>query len=359
MQSTTDGDPVISLNWHIDEADLQHILEFAEEDLRALEGACLLITGGTGFLGRWLLEALLYANTRMALGLELTVLSRNPELFKAQLPMLAENPVLSFIQGDVRTFSFPRHKGLSHIIHGATGVAVTPSPMEEFSVITEGTRRILECCPRASNTDILFLSSGAVYGLTSSAVAPILEESATDLWLQQTHSGYGIGKACAEWLGAAHAAMQGTPFKIARIFATVGAHLPLDKHFAAGNFIANALRGEAVIVTSDGCAQRSFLYAADTIVWLLAVLIRGTPARAYNIGSDEAISIYQLATTIRRLSRNMESTVKVCGEAEPQASRKYYVPDIRRAQKELGLAVTIPLQEALRRTMAWWQNRYH
>ena len=139
--------------------------------------------------------------------------------------------------------------------------------------------------------------------------------------------------------------------KIARCFAFVGPHLNRQIHYAIGNFIQDCLEGLPININGDGTPLRSYLYADDLVEWLLAILQRGEPGRPYNVGSDHALSILELAERVRRvLGTRNEIIVK--GKAEPGVKPSVYVPEIGRAQGELELSVSVSLDEAIRRTVA-------
>jgi dTDP-glucose 4,6-dehydratase len=165
-------------------------------------------------------------------------------------------------------------------------------------------------------------------------------------------SAYGEGKRLAEHLCTLYARCYGIEAKIARGFAFVGPYLPLDAHFAIGNFIRDALAGGPIAVGGDGTPLRSYLHAADLAIWLWKILFRGVPCRAYNTGSDVEVSIAALARAVAAALAPGRQ-VRIARPASPDQPRQVYVPEICRAREELGLEVWIPLEEAIRRTGRW------
>src|SRR5687768_17227419 len=146
--------------------DLEHVLEHARAAFESLRGARILMTGGTGFFGRWLAESLLHANERLGLGASVVLLSRDPDAFARRAPHLAGSTSVTLLQGDVRTFVPPAGR-FTHLIHGATdttGPLNAERPVELLETIVEGTRHTLDIASRTSVGRVLLLSSGAVYG---------------------------------------------------------------------------------------------------------------------------------------------------------------------------------------------------
>jgi dTDP-glucose 4,6-dehydratase len=141
---------------------------------------------------------------------------------------------------------------------------------------------------------------------------------------------------------------------IARPFAFVGPHLPLDRQFAIGNFIRDALAGEPIMVESDGTALRSYLYAADLAVWLWTILAKGRPGHPYNVGSENAISVSDVANVVARCS-SLKVPVAIRRTPEPGPPSRY-IPCTKRARHDLGLEETIGLEEAVMRTLAWHEK---
>ena len=322
-------------------ADLGHILEHSETDLRSLQGARLFITGGTGFIGSWLTQSLLHANERLDLRLSATVLTRHPERYQA-------HPAITYLQGDISTYEHPAET-FTHFIHGATEASATMTaedPTRMFDTIVTGTRHTLQHAAKSGTIPFLFLSSGAVYGpqfgptseACSGAPDPTLPASC-----------YGEGKRAAELLCGLFHRTHGVDCKIARCFAFAGPLLPIDSHFAIGNFVRDRLAGGPIRIGGDGTPRRSYLHAADLTIWLWRILHKGVAMRSYNTGSERAYSIREIADTVAA----GQIPVEQAKQPIPGAAASWYVPDTSRARQELNLNEYFSLDESIRRMMEW------
>jgi len=316
---------------------------------QALAGRRIFVTGGTGFVGKWLLATLLDADEALGLNCHLTVLSRDPSAFQREWPTMAGR--VAWVVGDVRDFPIGTER-FDVIVHAATDVVAQASPQDVFSTCLDGTRRVLDLARHCGASQLLLVSSGAVYGPLPAGMTHVPEchPGGPDPLL--AGSAYGEGKRVSEWL-AAQAAGSGLKVKIARIFALVGPHLPLDKHFAIGNFLRAAMAGEEIVIEGDGTPHRSYLYAADMAAWLWAVLLRGQSGRAYNVGAEESLSLLALAHRVAG-AIDVAVPVRTLQSAPPGHVAQHYVPDTRRAAEELGLARPLSIDEALRRTASWY-----
>ena len=319
------------------------------------------MTGGTGFFGRWLVDSLLHADEQLSLGASIVLLSRDPDGFARRAPHLAGSPLVTVIEGDVRTFAAPAGR-FTHLVHGATdttGPLNAERPLELLDTIVEGTRHTLDIASRALVSRVLLLSSGAVYGRQPAALTHVPESYIGAPDPLDPLQAYAEGKRVAELLGSIYARDRGLEVVTARAFAFVGPHLPLDAHFAVGNFLRDAMSGDTIRVGGDGTPYRSYLHAADLAVWLWTLLVRGRSGRAYNVGSDEAVSIRELADAVARAAGTIgrRPTVSIARPADPTAPATRYVPSTRRAREELGLQGHITLDAALTRTIAWLAER--
>jgi nucleoside-diphosphate-sugar epimerase len=319
-----------------------------------LRGKRIFISGGTGFLGCWLLESFIWANDRLGLDASALILTRNPEAFRRRAPHLANHPAIQFHCGDVRSFDFPAGE-FSHIIHGATETNVqlsNPLPLLMFDTSVEGTRRVLELARRCGAKKILLASSGAVYGKQPNEMMHVPEEYLGAPETVDLKSAYGHGKRTAEFLCAAFADQFGIEAKLARCFACVGPYLPLDSGFAIGNFIRDGMHGGPIQIRGDGTPYRSYLYAADLAIWLWTILFHGQSGHPYNVGSEIAMTIKDLAFDVAKIFPGVE--VRIAKQPVPGKSPDRYVPSTHRAQTELRLGVHIGLQDAIKRTTDWY-----
>ena len=341
-------------NKPLSQLDLDSILEQTRGLMRKLHNARLFVTGGTGFFGHWLVESLLYANRELALSLHVTLLTRDADRYRRSSPHSADNPAITLLEGDIRSFVFPSEPH-THVVHAATdsgGQQTHRAAFELAESILSGTRRTLEFALATGAERFLYTSTGAVYGRSSATETHIPETSraAPDPLLLQ--SSYDEAKRMSEHLCVAYTHGTALEAVIARPFAFVGPHLPLDQHFAIGNFIGAALAGTPIRISGDGTPLRSWLYMADLAVWMWTLLLRGERNRAYNVGSEAAFSIAD-AARLSAATLRPGLPIEIAGTAKQGAPMNSYVPSTERARSELGLRQTVDLPEALRRTAAW------
>lgn len=332
--------------------DLDHILAHTNGLWEELRGQKIFITGATGFFGCWLLESFAWANEKLNLRAEVVALTRDLETFRKKAPHLANNPAIRFQIGDVRDFEFSKEQ-FAFVIHAATEASAKmneENPQLMLDTIVAGTKRTLDFAVHCGAKKFLLTSSGAVYGTQPPELTHIPEEFSGET--SPLSSAYGEGKRQAEKLCANYAEQYGIETKIARCFAFVGPYLPLDTHFAIGNFIRDALRGGPIQVNGDGTPIRSYLYAADLAIWLWTILFRGKNCRPYNVGSSQDFAISKIAEAVNATFDNQLqiSTAQKQTAGKP-ASR--YIPNTKRAEQELGLRKRISLENAIRKTAEW------
>lgn len=323
-------------------------------DLRKLHGQRIFITGGTGFFGLWLLTALRILRLRQV-QVQACVLTRDPSAFLARYGQFRDQAWLDFVRGNVRDFTFP-DQPFDLVLHAATEttMAAHADAARMFDDILLGTRRTLDMAQHCGARRILLISSGAVYGPQPPGLLHQPEDSLQACSPLLPGSAYGEGKRVMELLGAICQQRTGIESVVARCYAFGGAGLPLDGHFALGNFVRDALYREQITVLGDGMALRSYLHGADLALWLLGLLLHAAPGQTYHVGSDEAWSIRDLALKVRDVLAPGKP-VRIT-QAAGSAVGISYVPAISRA-RALGLAPWTSLTDSLRHMASYERCR--
>jgi dTDP-glucose 4,6-dehydratase len=337
--------------------DLQHVIAHTDGLWDEMRRQSVFVTGGTGFIGRWMLESLLWANDLLGLQAHVMVLSRRPGAFALTAPHLAGHPAVTLLEGDVRSFAYPDGK-FSHVLHLAKESDPTqdavPRPAS-FATSAAGMERVLAFAASHGTTKLLFTSSGAVYGRQPVGCERLKEDYVGTLPPEDPKAGYALGKRAAESLCRAAAEESDVRAKIARCFTFVGPYMDFEAGYAIGNFIRDSICRDALEVNGDGTPLRSYLYAADLAVWLWTILFVGDKATPYNVGSPDAISIADLAGLVARVSGGGKA-VHIAKSSPPRSALPArYIPDTSRATSQLGLKVEIGLEEAVRRTARWYR----
>jgi dTDP-glucose 4,6-dehydratase len=338
----------------ISSVDLERMRDGLGARWEGLRGRRIFVTGGTGFVGTWLLEAFAEANHALELDAELVALTRNPDRFRARAPHLANDPSIVLHPGDARSFTFPEGT-FAFVVHAATEVPFPPTASQPLGSIADDlavTQRVLDFARQAGAQRFLFTSSGAAYGRQPDDLTHLPESYPGGPLATDPDATYGHGKRLSEFACAAYARLHGFDATIARLFAFVGAYLPLDANYAVGNFIGDALAGRPIQISGDGTPRRSYLYGADLAVWLWTILLGGRAGATYNVGSSADVSIRDLAEAVASVA-GTGVDIEIAGVPIPGRPPLRYVPDTSLAERELGLRATVDLHEGIRRTFAW------
>ena len=317
-------------------------------------GARLFITGGTGFIGSWLIQTIQRANDRKLSHIDMVVLTRDVNRARHQAPFMFERADTTLVAGDVVDFS-AQVGALDLCIHAATDVGDpvrSADRRKAFESIVLGTQRVLDFADAHGVSRFLLTSSGAVYGTQPPGLERIAETHTGAPDPLQPAAAYGVGKRAAEWLAINSAEQAGFIVSIARIFAVLGPGMPLNGTFAAGNFLRDILAGDAMHIQSDGSPVRSYLYMSDLVVWLLRILESGTTGQAFNVGSEHAVSIRELAQGFAQAA-HLDASIEITRIRDPHILPPRYVPDTRKARQVLQLSECTPLHVALTKTIQW------
>lgn len=328
------------------QSDLDYISNFNPEMWQILRNKKIFATGCTGFLGTWMIYSFLHLNKKFNLNAELVCLTRSKKKNEQKFSGV------QFVQGEIEHFSFPDGK-FDFIIHGATEVSQYQNDIAQsvlLDVAYLGTKRIQHFAKNAEVKKILFLSSGAAYGFQPLDL-PLVDETfngAPDI--THSKSTYGEAKRVCELLLFNDL----IPTVSARIFATAGPFLPLESQFAFSHFLKSILNNENIVVQSNGKSTRSYLYIADLTLWLWILLLKGKKGEIYNVGSEEEISIFDLAQKIKStLKSSIE--IEVLGQ---EINFNRYIPSNKKIRDQFDISSLISLETGIKKSYEFLKDHY-
>ncbi len=334
--------------------DVANVLSGRAEPLRDLAGGHLFLTGGTGFLGSWLLELLAHLNEHHSFQTRVTVLSRSPQDLATRAPHLAANVAFTFIEGDVCHFA-EMPMDVTHVIHAAALTnrnQFASNPTHVGEVNANATLRVLRASQLLPDLRrFLLISSGLVYGEVPRQLERVDETYVGGLPSFNFNSIYAESKRYSETIAAAFLSETKLPIVVARPFAFVGPYQSLALPWAVTDFMRDALTGGPVKIMGDGSTVRSLMYASDFAYWTLAMAANGRARAAYNIGSPEPVDLLSLAHRITQFFSPIPEILTEIGGTGQTSNR--LVPSTRKAERELGLQLTVGLSDALQRTISW------
>ncbi len=338
-------------------SELDEVLQSTAHLWENMRGQQIFVTGGTGFFGRWLAETFCYINRLLDLRAQATLLTRSPTSFSTRMPHIVSQNCIKLLGGDVSSFTFPDGE-FRYVIHAATdsgGRQVGHPPREVLATMVHGMQRVLTFADSHGTRRLLLTSSGAVYGIQPPSICHLPESYMGAPDTLQAASIYGEGKRVSELLCTLACAERDLECAIARCWAFCGPHLPMNAHFAIGNFIGDALAGKAIRIRGDGTARRSYLYASDLVSWLWTLLFSAPSMIPINVGSNQDVSILELAETVRSVV-NPHVDIVVTGKVDSGQESSRYVPSVERARSLLALTQTVSLRDAIDRTARWHRS---
>ena len=303
-------------------------------------------TGGSGLFGSWILSFFDWCVKRKYSEPALTILSRQK--------ISSSSSRVKYICGDIENFQNHDTKSTYTLHMAAPSASETFRSMDElnkFYVLAKGTENLLNYARLNNEKRILVLSSGALYGgFDETRVDHISEAERQAPAYAEKLQALSIGKRVAEFLTKEFCDRGHVDASVARCFGFIGPGLPTNLHYAVGNFVAQAVKGEDIVINGSGKPIRSFMYLGDMVFWILTILLRGRSAEDYNVGSREGISILNLANEIVAVL-GTKSKIVVLSESDQTSGNPpnyYYVPDTLKAERELNLFCRASLRQSIK-----------
>jgi UDP-glucuronate decarboxylase len=355
--------------------DIEHIHERAGTELGALGGTRMLITGGAGFLGFYLVQAAVEWNrsASAAARIDVTVVDSYARGVPEWLASYAGQPSVTLVEHDIR-YPLPEELGhFEYLVHAA-GIA-SPTyyrrhPIETMDANVNGLRLLLDRCVQEMEDGrdlrgVLFFSTSEIYGDPPPEHIPTLETFRGYVSCTGPRACYDESKRYGETLCVNFAHEHGVPVVMVRPFNNYGPGLKITDRRVIPDLAQDILAGRDVTMLSDGSATRTFCYAADAVAGYYKALVRGSPGEPYNIGTElPEVSVRELADRLVLIARELfryEGGV-VFGRSDESAylvdNPNRRCPSIDKARNELGYEPRVSLDDGLVRTLVWYsENR--
>lgn len=332
------------------------ILDGRSSELANLKNSEVVILGGTGFIGTWIMEMISALNDELNFNVRGFIVSRSTDQFVLRYPHLGTRKEFKFEKCDVRqVWQLPMEA--DWLIHAAatpdTRVHAS-NPLETASVIVDGAMATVRAAERMSKLKMLLhLSSGLVVSQPDSAGESTVPEISNLATPPEASFVYPGAKRFAETIFSAARSQCRIPTISVRPFSLIGPYQPLDRPFAHTSFMADGLRGGPVRVLGDGTAIRTYMFGGDAAYWILRMLTGSKSGEVYNLGSDQP---YDLKTVAAKVAQRIDSRPDVVfNTANRKVVQDRQVPAILKARTNLNLDVLTSLDQALDATIRWNQ----
>ncbi len=350
--------------------DLDYICRGLEAELADIAGKKLLIVGGAGFLGYYLVQSILHWNDhREGAPIQLTVYDnyiRGVPKWLADLNghehlTVTRHDITEPLPADIDDFQF-----VIHAASIASPIFYRKHPIETMDANVNGLRALLEYARRQKEREhplegFLFFSTSEVYGDPPPESIPTPETYRGNVSATGPRACYDESKRYGETLCVNFAQQYGLPIKIARPFNNYGPGLKITDRRVLPDFARDLFAGRDIVLLSDGSPKRTFCYIADAVIGYYKILVRGRAGEAYNIGNESPeISMLDLAELLARTGREFFGYEgRVIRNKSEDASYltdnpQRRCPVIDKARSELGFNPEVPLQEGLYRALAWY-----
>lgn len=363
---------LIPLSQLLDE-DLESVCQDLRDEFAGMGGGRLLITGGGGFLGYYLVLSVLHWNRHHAgdRRIEVAVYDNYLRGVPAWLDALRSEPGLQLTRQDLIQ-PLPRDMGhFDYIVHAA-GIAspiyYRAKPLECIDANITGLRHLLDYCVAQGRAGtpvrgLLFFSSSEVYGDPAAGAIPTPETYRGNVSCTGPRACYDEAKRFGETLCVTYARHEGVRAMIARPFNNYGPGLKISDGRVIPDFARDILAGRDIVMLSDGSPTRTFCYVTDAVAGYYKILARGEAGEPYNIGIDRPeISIAQLAQQAVDLSAELfgyRGRVQLGQSTEADYlvdNPNRRCPVIDKARQQLGFAPRVLVEEGMYRSLVWYSH---
>jgi dTDP-glucose 4,6-dehydratase len=335
--------------WLVPEDDLVEILNDSIVDIEYLRNSQIAVLGGSGFIGTWIVSFLDFANDALNLNIEVIVPTRDEILAKSKL-RITQDSIIKLLKVDYCKTNEVDYQESKFFIVGATPTNKFTGSHDDLKIKLATKNSVSSVIKFAQKVDwtpnVINLSSGAVYGEQVYTYQPEKDIELKALNLNQ----YSLSKIDAEFELQKSNTRGELSYSSPRLFAFLGPHLPLEAHFAIGNFLNDCLNGNNISVNGNPQTTRSYLYPTDLVIWLIKLLVKPTNL-PLNFGSDKSMTMKEIANNLSVTFDGREIEYK-----NPDSPISHYVPSIENTKKYLGVSQSVSFSEGMERWIKWLNN---
>ena len=335
--------------WPVPEDDLIEILNDSSADTQHLRNSQIAVLGGSGFIGTWIVSFLDFANDALNLNIEVIVPTRDKILAKRKL-LLAQDSIVKLLNVDYCETDQFNYQDSKFLFIGATPSNIFTGSHDTSRMELATKNSVSSVVKFAQDVDwipnVINLSSGAVYGEQVKTHQTEKNIEVKSLSLNE----YSLSKINAERELQKSNNRGEMSCSNPRLFAFFGPHLPLEAHFAIGNFMNDCLKGNSIVIGGNPLTTRSYLYPTDLVTWLIKILVRPTNL-PLNFGSDKSLTMQDIAKGVSTFFDNREILYK-----NPNSPISHYVPNIENTKKYLGVAQKVSFNEGIARWIKWLKD---
>ncbi len=318
-------------------------------NLEKLRSSQILITGGTGFVGTWLTEMVIYLNENFNFNISIYLLSRNA----VSKNNYSKFKYIQYIRSDIKNVK-ELPNTLNYVLHAAGSPDSrehVSNPIKTIDTFYKGTQNILDLASRLPNLiKLIHFSSNKIYGSNYTTIP--IDESKSTIDCLNFQDVYAESKRISETLCKAYMSELHLPIIITRPFAFIGPFQTLDKPWAVNNFIRDSMLGGPIRILGNELTTKSYMYGSDLAYFVLNILAQGKVGEAYNLGSSCPMTLVELANKIKNII-NSEIEIKIRSSKDTYNETIFDIPKMTKIEHHLNIKPAFNIEESLKRTILW------
>lgn len=324
--------------------------------LAPLKNKSVYISGGSGFVGKWLIEAINYLNQHHNFNVHVTALSRTIRQQGHLHPQVFNKKHIDLIETDIKGLT-TINRDVSYVVH----LAASPDnrdhssdPVKVMNDIFVGTNKALDASTRLDKlTNFLHFSSGLVNGPMPFALDQLQEGNYLGLNCATTNTVYAEAKRSAETLAQGYRSLYKLPLTVLRPFAFIGPYQSIERPWAINNFIRDSLNAQPIRILGDEQTVRSYMYPSEMAYWSLLALANPQSGSVFNLGSSDGKNLRTIAQIVEKNFNNKNGIVTTSLQNTGLLTK--FVPSTEKFESMYKVKRKLTTEQAIERAVQWYK----